>query len=236
MLAKRVVLLLTFNESVLMRSKTFHPDYRYTQGWAACDDADEVTLLDITRGRPDPSFPDLVAKFARKLTVPCSVGGHVRSLDYARKLLNSGADKIVVGWSGREAYEQLAYQWGRQVLVAGIDHDDHGCVRGNDRNLAEVAREAQTRGAGEILLQSVPRDGSLTGYDLPNLQQTVASVSIPVVVGGGCGKWADMGAAFRMGAQGAATSVIHHLAPSAMRACKQWLKTNCPDIEIREAA
>ena len=91
-----------------------------------------------------------------------------------------------------------------------------------------MARWLRTRGAGQILLNSVERDGSLLGYDLDVLRSVAAAVACPVIVAGGCGSARHMCEAFQAGASGAATSVIHHLTDTSMRGFKQWLGTNCP--------
>jgi cyclase len=223
MLARRVILSLLFVDGVLHRTKRFKADYRYTQAFSWAGDADELLLIDVTRQPSAESrakFHFLVEKYCRIADLPMGVGGNVRSMDEAVRLLNLGCEKVLIGWGGRDLYEPLAKRVGCQSVVAGIDHE------GLAEQTVQAARQAQESGAGEILLTSIKRDGSLSGYDLPVLREVVASVCVPVVVAGGCGSWGHVGAAFEAGASGAATSNIFHLNATAMRACKTWLAQN----------
>lgn len=253
-LSRRVILSLLFNDGVLFRTKKFVADYRYTQAYSWSGDADEITLIDVTRN-PSPEsrerFYSIVERYCREADIPMSVGGNVRSLDEAIRLLNAGCEKILIGWGGRDLYEPLALRVGCQSVVAGIDFDGAEVIERNgaadcgsegslddDRlspalglhgpgrvDIAAAASEAERRGAGELLLTSIARDGSLAGYDLQALRAT-DSVGVPRIIAGGCGSWRHMVEAFETGAAGAATSNINHIRPSAMRACKQYLAAN----------
>jgi len=228
MLAKRVILCLTFDEGVLMRTKRFRADLRYTQAYSCSDDADEIVLLDITRSGPWPGFPGLAEAYCRRLQIPAICGGHVRSWEYARTLLNAGSFAVVVGWRGRDCYEEIASQVGSQSLVAGIDIENP--PQGREAMCAEdgpnVCREAEARGAGEILLTSIDRDGSLSGFDCEMVRQCAPVLGIPLVIAGGAGSWSHFKEAFEAGASGAVTTNIYHQNNTAMRSCKQWLAAN----------
>lgn len=200
-----------------MRTKRFRADLRYTQSHCVATDADELCLLDITRSGPWPGFPNLVETYCRRIDIPCTAGGNVRSWNYAKQLLNSGCDKVVIGYGGKEIYEEVAANVGSQSLVAGIDT--------SGRNAGDP-QEAVRLGVGEILLTSVERDGSLSGYDLSLVQSAIRSTTVPVVIAGGCGGPPHMRAAFEAGANGASTSNIFHQSETAMRACKTWLTQN----------
>ena len=243
-LCRRVILILQFNDGVLFRTKRFQPDYRYTQSFSWSGDADEIVFLDITR-KPNKAsrakFLSLLEKYGRGgVSIPVVAGGHVRSWQMARENLNCGADAVVVGYGGRNCYEEIAGQAGCQALVAGIDHEkldvriEQNTIRAGIP-VEEACAEAQRLGAGEILLTSIERDGSLGGFDLSNLRRVRSAVKTPLIVAGGCGSWSHIREAFEAGADGAATSNIFHLNETAMRSCKQWLKTNY-DGPIREAA
>lgn len=232
MLCRRVILLLTFNDGVLFRTKRFVPDYRYTQAYSWSGDADEIMLIDVT---PNPTpesrekFIELDRLYCHRINIPQAIGGHVDSVEYAKRLINNGSEAVVIGWKYRSIYEACAKEFGSQAVVAGIHYDES-----NRATVSDICRDATARGAGEILLTSVDRDGSLAGYDLPCLQSVADAVSVPVVVAGGCGNWQHMREAFEAGAAGAATSNIFHLNETAMRACKQWLAANY-DGPIRPA-
>ena len=243
-LSRRVILILQFNDGVLFRTKRFVPDYRYTQAFSWSGDADELVLLDITR-RPSADsrrkFLELLETYHRRgVDIPVTAGGHVRSWEMAQENLRAGGDKVVVGYGGRDCYEEIAGQAGCQALVAGIDHEkldvriEQNTIRAGIP-AEDACAEAQRLGAGEILLTCIERDGSLSGYDLSSLRQIRSWVRCPVVVAGGCGSWSHIREAFEAGADGAATSNIFHLNETAMRSCKQWLKANY-DGPIRAAA
>lgn len=234
MLSRRVILCLTFVDGVLFRTKRFRADYRYTQAYSWAPDADELVLIDITRDRTPESrsmFYSIVEKYCREAALPMTVGGGVRGLGEAIRLLNLGGDKILIGWEGREVWPQLAERCGCNAIVAGIDFDgDLNVTEGHGTRTIPVtvgdgARLAASLGAGEVLLTSVARDGSLAGFDLRALRET-AGIGIPRVIAGGCGSWGHVADAFRSGAAGAATSNIFHLTATAMRACKQYLVQN----------
>ena len=238
MLAKRVIICLTFDQGVLARTKCFRSDLRYTDSFSWAPSADELVLIDVTRDGPWPGFAHLVERYCRDSALPMTIGGHVRSGQHAAILFNSGADRILVGYGGINVYEEIAGRWGSQALVAGIDYTDlavHArkpvshAEGGHDAgriSIPEACQDAEMRGAGEILLTSMDLDGSLGGFDLPTLQQAIQACRLPMVVAGGCGNWQHMREAFEAGASGAATTVINHFSQESMRGCKDFLVAN----------
>ena len=228
MLAKRVILGLTFNEGVLMRTKRFVPDYRYTAAFSWSPDADELVLIDVT---PQPThesnsiFLGIVEKYCRDSGLPMTVANHIRTADDAKPLFDRGADRVLVSWKGRDCYEEIAGRWGSNALVAGIDYrSESSDSDATEQKILAVCNDL--RGAGEILLTSIERDGSLGGYDIPTLRRVSGSVKTPIIVAGGCGGKIHIKEAFEAGAAGAVTTVIHHFAPSALRGTKEWLVKN----------
>ena len=239
MLKARVIVLLTFCEGVLFRTKRFVPDYRYTQSFLGSGHVDEVCCVDVTP--PAKYDRELFAQCIQKLDAYCpvTVGGHIEGVEDIIWWLRNGADKILGGWRcrARGVVEEIATKFGSQVLTMSVDHVGletwfgSGAAQGA-RSAPEQARWLTDRGAGEILLNSVERDGSLLGYDLETLRAVAAAHSMPMIVAGGCGSWKHMDEGFRNGASGCATSVIHHLTDSSMKACKAWLRDNSP-IPVR---
>jgi len=240
MLRKRYIITLTFNDGVLFRTKGFVPDYRYTANFVDAWSIDEIVLLDITRpgeGRKE-SLYEAVQEFARRSFVPLAVGGGVRTIEDVRTLLSLGADKVVVNTQALREPDfigQIAGLYGSQCAVVSIDalrHDD-----GSYEVMAEYgqkptgldpaawARTAQQKGAGEIFLTSVDRDGSLEGYDNELNAQVAEAVQIPVIVSGGAGKWQDLVDGFQIGhASAVSTSCIYHFTESSIRSAKNYLK------------
>ncbi len=162
--------------------------------------ADELCFLDITashEGR-DTIF-DVVARTAEKCFMPVTVGGGVRALEDIRKLLLAGADKVSINTAAihnPRFVEEAATKFGRQCIVVAIDakrvgdHFEiftHGGRRETGIDAVNWAGHIESRGAGEILLTSMNRDGTKSGFDL-ELTRTIAdSVSIPVIASGGVG-------------------------------------------------
>lgn len=245
MLARRVILSLLFEEGVLMRTKRFKADLRYTQAFSWSADADELVLVDTTREDYDRSiFHDVVRRYCKNSGLPMTVGGRIRDMDEAKRLFDLGADRILIGLGGIGLYEEVAKTWGSQALVAGIDYRERagsnlqesgsrpelfeaiGSGEALDSGVTSACREAESRGAGEILLTSIDRDGSLAGYDLPTLQSCHNVAHVPIIVSGGCGTAQHMREAFEAGAAGACTSNVFHWNEGAVKNFKDYLCKN----------
>jgi cyclase len=232
-LCRRVVILLCLCDGVLFRTKRFVPDYRYTTKLVGNRNADEVVVIDVTpverRQANRRLFYDALQRYAAECFSPITVGGGVRTLDEVRFLIGErSADKVVIGANTLAADKRLGFdiveKFGVQALVCAVNHRD-----------GEVTA-MPTRGVGEILLNSIDRDGSLMGYDLCRLESALRRApGIPVMVAGGCGTWKHMADAFEAGADAACTSVIHHLTETSLAACKAWLAANCKQ-PVRAAA
>jgi cyclase len=240
MLKRRVIITLQLNDGVLFRTKQFRPDYRYTQSFLGSENADEVTIIDITRYETIPplaerkSFVEAAMGYAQFCFTPLTVGGGIRTMDdVAFAFAEIGADKVLINtalWEDlkNELLPALSKKFGAQAIVAGIDvRGDNISVRQGRSEFyveaAAVARDYRDRGAGEIFLTSVDRDGSLRGYDLELLRKVASAVDVPVVVAGGCGGPHHMAEAFEAGADGAATQNIFHLTETSLRNFKEQL-------------
>jgi cyclase len=194
--------------------------------------ADELMFLDITASHEGRgAILDVVARTADVCFMPLAVGGGIRSVEDARRLLRAGADKISINTSAvenRDLISACADAFGSQAVVVAIDAK-HGAARsGGGRNdgwqvftyggrqptgldVVDYAREAVERGAGEILLTSMDRDGARTGYDIDLLAAVSSAVSVPVIASGGAGSAAHMIEAVKAGGADAvlAASVFH---------------------------
>ncbi len=163
--------------------------------------ADELVFLDITATSDRRAILiEMVKKVATAIHVPFTVGGGVRSVEDMREILRAGADKISIN-SAAVAHPELisegARAFGSQCVVVAIDakwdHDHwrvftHGGRRATDLDAVEWAVEAERRGAGELLVTSMDRDGTQDGFDLPLLKAITQKVNIPVIASGGAGK------------------------------------------------
>ncbi|MDQ7051437.1 MAG: imidazole glycerol phosphate synthase subunit HisF [candidate division KSB1 bacterium] len=163
--------------------------------------ADELVFLDITATADRRAILiEMVKQVAAAIHVPFTVGGGVRTVDDMRDILRAGADKISIN-SAAVAYPELiaagARAFGSQCVVVAIDakwHSDHwrvythGGRRATELDAVEWALEAEQRGAGELLVTSMDRDGTKDGFDVPLLRAITERVNIPVIASGGAGK------------------------------------------------
>jgi len=169
------------------------------------DGADEVVYLDISASFEERStLLDLARRTAERLFIPLTIGGGIRSANDVARALRAGADKVGVNTAAVESPEILtecAVRFGSQCVVASIDAKRHGerwlvYTRGGrtptSLDAVTWARECVRRGAGELLVTSIDRDGARTGYDL-ELTATIANaVGVPVVASGGAGSASDV--------------------------------------------
>jgi cyclase len=194
---------------------------------------DELCLLDIT-ATAENRGPDLglVKELSEELFIPLTVGGGVRSCQDIDALLRAGADKVAIGSAAVEVRGLLAEaseRFGRQAIVASVDVKGWRCTyRCGSKALRHApkawARWVEGRGAGEILLTSVDRDGTLGGYDLDLIREVSAATSIPVIASGGCGSYADMLAAIHAGADAVAAGAVFQYTDCTPRGAAKYLQ------------
>jgi len=204
--------------------------------------ADELVFLDVkatVEGRR--SLVELVRHVAERLAIPFTVGGGVRGLDDASRLLDAGADKISVNSAAlaRPALiEELGSRLGTQAVVVAIDAAGgevytHAGTERTGRGAVEWAAEAQARGAGEILLTSIDADGTREGYDLRLTRAVADAVSIPVIASGGAGNARHVADALEV-AQAALLASILHENPSRLVSLRAELRAM--GVKLRDAA
>lgn len=175
-----------------------------------CDqDADELIFLNIAREKR--SIDDLL-KILEKVTAVCfmplSLGGGIRTLSDARRLIQNGADKVVVNsaaYSNPQLLSEIAAEFGTQAVIAGIDvrvqDGKPVCFAecGTQKHPVDLIAHCQTmvaHGAGEIMIQSIDHDGCMDGYDLGLIRSVVQTVKVPVIGAGGSGNYEHLRAAF----------------------------------------
>lgn len=200
-------------------------------------DADELLFLDIEATKAGRGFlADTLKSVAKNCFVPLTAGGGVRTLSDIEVLLSSGADKISVNTAALEdpAFIDLAARrFGSQCVVVSIDYKLEGGKRvvfgrrgtqASGRGLLEWAREAAGRGAGELLITSIDREGTMTGYDLEAIKEVSAAVRVPVIANGGASSRADFARAIKEGgASAVAASSVFHFSDSNLTQVKSFL-------------
>jgi cyclase len=201
--------------------------------------ADELVFLDVRAtldGRR--ALVDLVRGVSERLAIPFTVGGGVRTVDDARRLLAAGADKVTVNSAALERpglITELAEELGSQAVVVAIDATA-GVVRSRagttaaGRTAVAWAREAEASGAGEILLTSIDADGTRDGYDLELTGAVAAAVDVPVIASGGAGNASHVAEALGV-AQAALLASILHEDPARLRTLRSELRER--GVELR---
>ena len=208
--------------------------------------ADELVFLDITasfEGRK--TFTEMVTKVAQEINIPFTVGGGINELADVESLLYAGADKVSVNSAALrhpELIEEIARRFGSQVCVCAIDArldaDGWHCyLKGGrertDRQLLEWAKEAQERGAGEILFTSMNHDGVKNGYANEALRMLADHLSIPVIASGGAGCREHFLDVFTQGhADAALAASVFHFGEIPIPELKAYLKAEGVNVRI----
>ncbi len=211
--------------------------------------ADELVFLDITASSDDrDTMVDVVARTAREVFIPLTVGGGIRSVDDARRILHAGADKISVNTAAvnrPQLISECSEEFGAQAVVLAIDARrrksgptgwnvfTRGGRHDEGVDAVEWAWHGEELGAGEILLTSMDTDGVQTGFDCPLTRAVREATHIPVIASGGAGKPEDFYEVLggTAGADAALAASIFHYGTYTVDDLKQYLRTR--DIPIR---
>jgi cyclase len=206
--------------------------------------ADEIVVLQIDGFRGRPISARLVRTLAEGLAIPLTVGGGVSGVAQAETLLAAGADRVSLNSAALQdpgILGRLAKRFGRQAVVLAIDvraeRDGYrvyarGGSTATGRDAVEWAREGARRGAGELLVTSIDRDGTKSGYDLRLLRRLRAAVPIPLIASGGARDAASVLSAFRSGGADAALAAgIFHEGRTTPARVKQYLARH--GLEVR---
>jgi cyclase len=208
--------------------------------------ADELVFLDITASHEGrKTFAETVTRIAAEINIPFTVGGGINELADVERLLYAGADKVSVNSAALRSpglIDDIARRFGSQVCVCAIDArlEDgqwHCYLNGGrlrtERKLLEWAKEAQDRGAGEILFTSMNHDGVKEGYANEALAMLADTLSIPVIASGGAGKKEHFRDAFTMGhADAALAASVFHFGEIDIRELKAYLKEENINVRI----
>ncbi|WP_237232667.1 imidazole glycerol phosphate synthase subunit HisF [Rothia nasisuis] len=188
--------------------------------------ADELTFLDVTASSSDRQTTfDVVSSTAEQVFIPLTVGGGVRTPEDVDRLLRTGADKASINTAAiarPEVINEITERFGSQVLVlsadakksdatpSGYEVTTHGGRTSTGLDLLEWVAEAQERGVGEILLNSIDADGTKAGFDLPMIRAVRSVVSVPLIASGGAGAAEHFPPAIEAGADAVLAASIFH--------------------------
>jgi cyclase len=252
MLAKRIIPCLDIKDGMTVKGikfvelKSVGDPVELAAAYAG-QGADELVFLDITathEGRK--TLIDLVHRIARHINIPFTVGGGISELKDAEALLNAGADKISINSSAvrrPELIDEMAQNFGNQFVVVAIDakkektgSDWAVTVNGGriftEKKLFSWAKEAESRGAGEILFTSMDHDGVKQGFANDALARISTELSIPVIASGGAGSMAHFRDAFTLGkADAALAASVFHYNEISIPTLKEYLRKE--GIEVR---
>ena len=250
-LAKRIIPCLDVKDGQTVKGVNFvnlrHAGDPVELGKAYSDaGADELVFLDITathEGRK--TFAEMVTRVAKEINIPFTVGGGINQIDDVERLLYAGADKVSVNSAAirrPELIDDIANRFGSQVCVVAIDAREedgiwHCYLSGGriatEHNLFDWAKEAQERGAGEILFTSMNHDGVKTGYANEALAKLSATLSIPVIASGGAGTMENFRDAFTKGkADAALAASVFHFGEIGISQLKEYLRHEGINVRI----
>jgi cyclase len=210
--------------------------------------ADELVFLDITASSDDRStMIDVVERTADQVFIPLAVGGGIRTVEDARRMLKAGADKVSVNTAAvanPRVVSDLADQFGGQCVVVAIDARrvpgearwevyTHGGRRPTGWDAVAWARDVAERGAGEILLTSMDADGTKNGYDLALNAAVSEAVPIPVIASGGAGSLAHLHDGLTRGkADAVLVASIFHFGEFRIRQAKEYLASRGVPVRL----
>jgi cyclase len=252
MLKIRIMPTLLFKDLGLVKGVSFDSWRRVGSAMQAIKvynmrEVDELIFLDITAtrdGRP-PDF-EAVDDLADECFMPMTVGGGVRTVKNVWRLLQVGADKVAINTAAVETPElvrQASAQFGAQCIVVSIDarrHTDgtyevytHSGTVSTGQDPARWAQKVEALGAGEILLTSIDRDGTMIGYDLELTRRVSEAVSIPVIASGGAGSYEHMAEVLRVGrASAVAAASIFHFTQQTPLEAKRYLREHGFNVRL----
>ena len=209
--------------------------------------ADEICFLDITASSENRNtIINVVNKTAEKCFVPLTVGGGIRTIDNIRELLLAGADKVSINTAAVKDInfiKEASKKFGAQCMVVAVDAKKvsdgkweiftHGGRKKTGIDAIEFSKKAEANGAGEILLTSMDKDGTKTGYDIELLNIVTKSISIPVIASGGAGNLEHLYEAIQNGGASAVLAAsIFHYGEYTIKETKEYLKSRNVPIRL----
>lgn len=207
--------------------------------------ADEIVFLDITASHEKrKTVVELASKTSEKVFIPYTIGGGINSVDDVREVLRNGADKVSINTSAvknPQLISQASEMFGNQCIVIAIDAKQvkaeawevyiNGGRKPTGIDAVKWAKQAESLGAGEILLTSMDKDGTKDGYDLALTRAVVETVNIPVIASGGAGKLEHLRDVFLISnADAALVASIFHYGEHTVKEAKQYLMSQGIDI------
>ncbi|TFG77786.1 MAG: imidazole glycerol phosphate synthase subunit HisF [Thermodesulfobacteriales bacterium] len=209
--------------------------------------ADEICFLDITASNEErKTMIDVVERTAGQVFVPLTVGGGVRTLDDVRQMLLAGADKVSINTAAvknPDFVREAAQKFGSQCIVVAIDARStgegkwevftHGGRNGTGIDAVQWAQKMEDYGAGEILLTSMDKDGTKSGYDLPLTRTISRNLKIPIIASGGAGTLEHLSEGVKLGeADAVLVASIFHYGEYTIKEAKEFMSANGISVRL----
>ena len=200
-------------------------------------EVDELILVDIT-ATEEKREPDLleIQSFSGDCFVPLSIGGGIRTIEHITRLLRSGADKVclnTIAFEDELLVRLASEKFGNQCVVVSVDAKrnssgfyecwSHSGRKATGKEVVDFCKHMESLGAGEILLTSIDRDGTMLGYDLDLIKSVTSKVNIPVIASGGAGSYQHMLEAVQSGASAVAAAAMFHFTHQTPLEAKKFL-------------
>ena len=253
MLKNRLIAVIIVRDGQVVQSIRFkhtnviHSDARHAVEVFSNWSIDEIVMLNVSRDiNSKQQFLEVVDAASKYCFVPLSIGGWIQEEDYAKRLLRSGADKLVLNTAFidfPDLVRKLSRLYGKQCIVASMDvkrsDENHICVfvdrgrRNTGISPVEHAESAVDLGAGEIFFNSIDHDGARKGYDIETLKSIISAVDVPVIAFGGVLDWGHFIEGAKVGAAAVAAANIFHYKEQSTIFAKTAMKN--AGISVRSA-
>jgi cyclase len=206
----------------------------------AARDVDEIIFLDTKATAEGRSISmDFVRDFAEAVNIPFGVGGGIRSLDQAKQYIRNGCEKVVLGdvlFDNPGLVQEIADELGSQAIVASIDvgnslriYRNSGQVETKDKLVATL-NSLEQLGIGELLIQSIERDGTMEGYDIDLISLCLQNVSVPVLASGGAGRLEDFLDVAKLGVSGVCAGAMFQFTEFTPNDVRRYLGSRGIDV------
>lgn len=249
-LAHRIIPVLLMRGSNLVKGKRFNSSRIVGNIYQAAEihqarGVDEMLVLDVaaTLNGDEPNYT-IVRALTEKCFMPITVGGGITCVEHIRRLLENGADKVVIGTAAYEdgsVVTRGANKFGSQAITVAVDvlfQDGNWFITRRNGSVTELyspvafAKEMESRGAGELIVTNINNDGMMGGYDLGLIKKIANAVSIPIVANGGCGSYEHMHRALKAGASAVAAGAFFLWEDATPREAAEYLTEKGWEIRL----
>lgn len=251
MIKKRIIPTLLWSDNNLVKGKNFSQRRQVADMLTSIKiydarDVDEMIVLDINSTNLKTT-PDLnsITDFSKNISVPFTYGGGIKCFKDALDVLKSGADKVSINselYNDIDILNKISKYTGSQSIVASIDYKkiegkfkcvSHSGQKVQENNPIEFCKLCQEKGCGEILINAIDREGTMTGYDLEMIERIKSQVTVPIIVSGGAGSYQHMFEAFKNDVSAISASSIFSFTEQTPTGAKKFLKER--NINVRNS-